>query len=600
MTATGTGATHSRSTVNTRGLFYDAAAVLGITALAALVSQPWTGVNSPDSEFYASLALFGDQVAGRALDAAYLWTRLGYIVPVRGLVTTFDPWIGFEVWRWLLIALIVGATYLSVRLVAGRWLATVAATLVALSTMVLGFVGNTYLTGTILAATWLLIAAGCLGCADRLAARWQWIPALVAGASCGWLLMLNPYALGLGGSLWVGIRVVQLGTVGAVGAVGAVGPQRWRKLGRDIGLLIVGAAVSAGVLLLAGLAIFPGRNWLQTYLDWNSRLDYTVFVGDPLIWQRDIALLVPVLAVPIALVALWASRNSRWAWVSLSLATMNLAFTAVFMLAVPGPWLEAQHYVAKLWPAALMAIVLAFAAVLPEVSWSLRPTWVGPAAVVTGLGIGIPAMLWSGRWELTLSMAQGVALSAVALLGAAISFLLARSAGSTRGATPIIVVFALVLVFVCAQLLQNGRGALGIYRQYPLRAAYVDYQMREQMASKIALEQWLLARTTDSDRIGLWTDPERLTGEVAAMQLWGYYNLISTNPTLTRDESKILERIRPSAIAMYAPTRPQIETFAASLPPWGRPSELECTSQPFLGIGSEQAWLCLTHLRWVG
>jgi len=160
MTATGTAATESRSAVNTRGLFYDAAAVLGITSLAALVSQPWTGVNSPDSEFYASLALFGDQVASRALDAAYLWTRLGYIVPVRGLVTTFDPWIGFEVWRWLLIALIVGATYLSVRLVAGRWLATIAATLVTLSTIVLGFVGNTYLTGTILAATWLLIAAG--------------------------------------------------------------------------------------------------------------------------------------------------------------------------------------------------------------------------------------------------------------------------------------------------------------------------------------------------------------------------------------------------------------------------------------------------------
>jgi hypothetical protein len=164
----------------------------------------------------------------------------------------------------------------------------------------------------------------------------------------------------------------------------------------------------------------------------------------------------------------------------------------------------------------------------------------------------------------------------------------------------VIVVIALVVVFTVAQLLQNGRGALGIYRQYPLRAAYVDYQMQQQMASKIALQQWLLDRTAGGDRIGLWTDPDRLTGEVAAMQLWGYYNLISTSPALTRDESTLLESTEPSVIAMYAPTRGQIETFFASLPPWGRPSPLECTSQPFLGIGSEEAWLCITHLRWVG
>ncbi|MFM8352057.1 MAG: hypothetical protein ACKN9D_13455, partial [Actinomycetales bacterium] len=422
------------------------------------------------------------------------------------------------------------------------------------------------------------------------------LPASLAGAACGWLLMLNPYALGLGGSLWLGIRTVQFVVEHRHNA------HPWRNLLRDVVVLAAGAAVSAGALLVAGLAIFPGRNWLQTYLEWNSRLDYTVFVGDPLVWQRDIALLIPVVAVVIALIASWASRGSRWAWASLALSTMNIAFTALFMIVVPGPWLEAQHYVAKLWPAALMAILLAFAAVLPKLTWSHLSLRVGIGCLVAGVAIGIPAMLWAGRWETTLTIAQGLTLAALALLATAIAFVLARFAATHRrtAVVSIITTLALVLVFVCAQLLQNGRGALGIYRQYPLRAAYVDYQMREQMASKIALEEWLLARTTDNDRIGLWTDPDRLTGEVAAMQLWGYYNLISTSPALTRDESKILEGIRPTAIAMYAPTREQIETFYASLPPWGRPSPLDCTSQPFLGIGSEQAWLCLTHLRWVG
>ncbi len=575
--------------------------MIGITAAAALISQRWTGVNSPDSEFYASLALFGSDVADRALDAAYLWTRLGYIIPVRALVTTFDPWLGFEIWRWLLLLLIVGSTYATVRLIAPRALAIVAATLTALSTMVLGFVGNTYLTGTILAATWVLMAVACVAVADRLTARWQWLPALVAGAACGWLLMLNPYALGLGGSIWLGIRVVHCV---------ANSQHRWRALARDLLLLACGAAITAGALLVAGTQVFPGRNWLQTYLEWNSRLDYTVFVGDPLVWQRDIALLVPVIALIAGVASIWASRNSRWAWVSVSIAAANLGFTALFMVLVPGPWLEAQHYVAKLWPGALLAIAIAFAAVVRQPPCG---TW---GWVVGGIGLaaGVPAMLWAGRWEATLTLRQGLLLAGVAvaamLAAMLVAFLAQRpSPGASSGdtlrqwpqrLTSVIVVIALVVVFTVAQLLQNGRGALGIYRQYPLRAAYVDYQMQQQMASKIALQHWLLDRTAAGDRIGLWTDPDRLTGEVAAMQLWGYYNLISTSPTLTRDESTLLESTEPSVIAMYAPTRGQIETFFASLPPWGRPSPLECTSEPFLGIGSEEAWLCITHLRWVG
>ena len=61
----------------------DIALFVAITAAIALVSQRWTGFNSPDSEFYASLALFGSDVTDRAVEPAYIWTRLGYIVPVR-------------------------------------------------------------------------------------------------------------------------------------------------------------------------------------------------------------------------------------------------------------------------------------------------------------------------------------------------------------------------------------------------------------------------------------------------------------------------------------------------------------------------------------
>ena len=120
------------------------------------------------------------------------------------------------------------------------------------------------------------------------------------------------------------------------------------------------------------------------------------------------------------------------------------------------------------------------------------------------------------------------------------------------------------------------------------------------MRSKVTAQEWVLAHTTRDDTVGIWTDPTRLTASLAAMQMWGAYNLVTGEAALTRSDVSNLERVRPTVIAMYAPTQEQIDAFWASLPPWSRPSDPECTTVPFSGIGSPEAHICLTHLRWLG
>ena len=94
-----------------RPVALDATIVAAISIFSAFFSgsRQWVGVNSPDSEFYASLALFGNEVTDRAIDPAYFWTRLGFIAPVRGLISLLGPWVGFALWRLLLIVLIVAS-----------------------------------------------------------------------------------------------------------------------------------------------------------------------------------------------------------------------------------------------------------------------------------------------------------------------------------------------------------------------------------------------------------------------------------------------------------------------------------------------------------
>jgi hypothetical protein len=150
------------------------------------------------------------------------------------------------------------------------------------------------------------------------------------------------------------------------------------------------------------------------------------------------------------------------------------------------------------------------------------------------------------------------------------------------------------------QFLQNGRGLLGTYGQYPFRSAFVDFSYDQQMESKIAIEEWLLANTTRTDSIAIWTDVDRLAADVAAMQMWGGDNLVTLDATLSRERVENLEALRPSVIAMYAPDQAQIDDFFATLPPWSLPSQPECTSEPYLGVGTGEVVACLTRLTWVG
>jgi hypothetical protein len=336
-------------------------------------------------------------------------------------------------------------------------------------------------------------------------------------------------------------------------------------------------------------------DWWATYVEWNSRLDYTVFIIDSNTWQRDSALLVIVISVIVSITAAVVFPARRWAWAGAAIAVSNVALTAILMIVFTGPWLEAPTYVAKLWPGALLAITLTFLSVAPGTR-ELRSSY--PWVVGIGAALTIPLLLWSGRFDGVLTRTSAWLIAAVLLAVVVTTLLLARRCWNVWVA--LLLSAAILTTFVGAQILQNGRGLLGGYGQYPFRSAYVDFDYARQMESKIAIQQWLLNQTSSEDTIALWTDPESLTADVAAMQLWGGYNIFTLDATLNRDSTRRLEEMRPSVIALYAPDRQQINGLFETLPPWALPSDLTCTTEPYLGIGSGEVVTCLTRLTWVG
>ncbi len=205
--------------------------------------------------------------------------------------------------------------------------------------------------------------------------------------------------------------------------------------------------------------------------------------------------------------------------------------------------------------------------------------------------------MWAGHFDGDVSYAIGqlLAMGIVVVVGViAIAGRLGRRARRGDAVVGAIVVVGLVGIAIAGQFLANGRGLLGTYGQYPLRAAYVDFEGPLLQDSRLAAEQFVLDHTRDGDRIAIWTDSARLGAGAAGMQLWGKYNNLTANDRLAPTERARFDELHPTVVAMYAPTKEQVLAFWQSLPPGA--SVPVCTAVPYRGIGSPTLQVCVTRV----
>lgn len=538
--------------------------VMAITVFTGLLStsQRWAGLDTPDSSFYASLSLFGDEVTDRAPETSYYWTRLGVIVPNRLLTTLFGTWPGFGLYRMLLLLLIVAATYVTLRRFTSIASAAFLATITSLSTVVLSYLGNPYLTGTVLAGTAVLIACAMFD------SRWA---AAIAGVTLGWLVMVNPPGVLLAGTIWLVLRL--LARTGIVHLLIAAGT----------------TVVTFGLFLGAGRIVFPRMDWLGTYLDSNARLVYSDFASKDAVWLRDISLIVPV-AILVTVFAVWLThRDSVAAQRAFAISASSIAFMLVFSPLMGGIPLEAPMYQAMLWPPALIALAIAATHAMPDTGWTRRQAAVGVLAVVVVIATG--------------HLAPGLGLVWGWLLaGVVLAVCLFASYKGTVGA-----IAGMALLLSAAQVLQNSRGDVGLYYLSPYDWAYSANPISDRIHTAVNSQEWLLANTSRDDQILSWVQGDWVGGDrelyvVAGMQLWGE-NRVTLEPTLTPDDVARLEQIRPSVIAMFGQTMDGVLDFWSSIPAANTPTPPECydfawAPNPASAFQVTQGHTCLTRLTW--
>lgn len=540
--------------------------VLAIALFTGLLStsQRWASLDTPDSSFYASLGLFGSEVTDRAPIDSYYWTRLGYIVPVRGLTELLGAWPGFAAYRMLLLLVLVAGIYITMRRFTGIASAAFLTLIASLSTVMLSYLGNTYVTGSVLAGTSVLIA--CAMFDGRRAAA-------VAGVTLGWLCMLHPAGVLLGGTVWLVLRI--------------------QARTRVVPLLVAAGTTVASFMAfwLIGRVMFPGLDWLGAYVDSDTRQRLSDFASGDAVWLHDISLIVPMAILITVFVAWITHRDEVAAQRALVLSLTSVTFMFVFSQLNGGIALEAPFYQAMLWPPALISLALITTLAMPDRRWTKLQTGAGVLAVVVVIATGhvAPGLPLLAGWL--------IAIVVVAV------FLLASYKG-TIGA-----IAGLALLLSSAQLLQNSRGDLGLYYLSPYNWAYSANPIEDRIRTAVNAQEWLLAQTTRDDRIlswvdGRWVDGDRELYVVAGMQLWGE-NLITLAPTMTPDDLPRLDTIRPTTLAMYGQSMDAVLRFWTSIPAGNLPTVPECydfawTPDPSSDFTVTQGHACLTQLTWTG
>ena len=538
--------------------------VVAITVFTGLLStsQRWAGLDTPDSSFYASLGLFGSEVSDRAPENSYYWTRLGHILPIRALTELAGTWPGFAIYRVLLLLMLCGGIYVAVRRFTGIASAAFLTTITSLSSVILSYLGNTYLTGAVLAGTSVLIAAAMFD--GRRAA-------IVAGATLGWLVMVNPPGVLLAGTIWLVLRI------------------HARTRVTQLAIAAAATVVTFALFWVAGRVMFPEMDWLQAYVGSDARSRLSDFASKDPIWLQDVSLIVPA-AVLITVAVAWVThRRELAAQRALIISLTSITFMLVFNPLMGGIPLEGPMYQAMLWPPAMIALALITTVALPERRWTRAQTASGVLAVVVVIATGHVAP------GLSLLVGWLVAIAAVALS------LLATYKGMIGA------IAGLALLLAAAQLLQNSRGDLGLYYLSPYNWAFAANPIADRIGVAVDTEEWLLANTTREDQILSWVDGQWVEGDrelyvVAGMQLWGE-NRVTLEPTLTPDDVTRLETIRPSVVAMYGQSMDAVRRFWSSIPAETLPTVPDCydfpwTPNPASAFTVTEGHACLTRLTW--
>lgn len=547
-----------------------------IALLVLLITQSWAGLNTADSEFYATLSFFGSDVTDRAIAPAYFWTRLTTIAPLHVLTQVFGPWIAFSIWRFVLLLTV---TYSVLRL--GKkwslrtWQSAALTLFISLNSAILFSLADPYPAGTSVALIFAILSFTLtLLPKKRLAG-------VVQGSVLGLLVIAivanNLYA----------------GAIAVATAISVLLARKVISLNSRLPYLFIGFLLGAagGYLIIEVVSnlMFPREDWLGTVRLYTSALNQSDYTSDAWFIFKDPSMILPMVILVLSLVRFVTSKCRDLVPLALSGTPLAIAFITTYIS--QGPFLEFSYYQILLWPGAMLSLFLMSAPVIRRVSINLATFFIAIGALCLMIIVGHTAFDFSFGTILLLMSITGACFGVFNFAEEKPNF--TRSMGSVLG------LIVVGVFFVSGQIAQNSREAYWPSETIHYSNAFSANPVKEMVQSSFEAEKWILERTSSSDRIMTWvrTGPQaRDFGplSMASFQLAGP-NSLSNNSLPDVQDLERLEAIRPSVITLYAESLESLLAYYGDLNRSFKSPAPECSEFPWPSSSFETTWVCLVR-----
>jgi hypothetical protein len=503
-------------------------------------SQVFTSSSSPDSEFYFTLAAFGDDVVTRSPNPAYYWTRLGQIAPSFYLSKLFGPILGFEIYRWILILVIVNCVYfLFLKLSDDKYFAIFSVLFFTLNTTIMYFIGNTYVTGSAITALTVNICSNIL--ANLINSRFKYFLFSLSGISLGWILMLYPYGLYLSvtSTFFIGVYY------------NLIYQKRRTEFLKSMALILITFTLSFGFFLILGKLLFPELSWIDTYIYYYQVInpsDFGVENYKFLVFDTSYYL---IYVTVILCVILFLFKKIYFPL----LLTLTFLIPAIFWVAYSeGTNFYFRIFSSFLWPSLLISLIYVFMHVY---SINLNSGSYGLSLI----SITYITLVLFGHLQLDLDIR-----ARFIVLFIFISFLVLYIFYSIKIFAPYQGIILILCVGVFIQLFQNSApfGPFPKISTSSYAYSYKKTDIKKRYEVGLDIQKWVIGNTSEFDRLMIWNEPNKDLIIYAAFQLWGP-NSIDNSSVISDYGINSLSQVKPNKVIFYYIEENAMEAYSDSI-----------------------------------
>jgi len=541
--------------------------VISYITLFLLPFNTWNNFFTPDSEFYLSLLVFGNELVEKAINPAYYWTKSAHIIPEHIFSSLFGWELGIQISQFIKLSVIAISSFLIFYTTRKNLLIALTFVIfIILNGTILTMLGNTYVTATAL-TTLILVYAILTIFVETFHSRdgRHFFSIICLSGVLASSIFIYPLL-----TIYIAIILVTY-FFWLIISQGAT----LRYCIKLFSIFSFTSAATFSLNIFITRLVFPNRDWLETVMFYTKNLNASDYSNDRKysILFGDFSLLVIGIGIVISLYVITHKQSFARNTVGIAISQISLFLCTLFQVQFfDSSALEASFFSSFFWIPSLLITCLYFVEVFPGFSFSQLNSFLCSILI---LGCFILLRFWSDDSFRNTSFSF-VLNAFIVLLIAFLVFFHSKFSLSSMISFNFIVVFIVYLSFAH---FQNSRelssSAVG-------RIPYFSSgENREPDKAKVHvnLEKTLLSQL-GGEKAVVWTPPGSNLVTYAAMHFWGP-NSISTRDELSTDEGNYFKVLRPEKLFVYVSNREQQLKFLKSLEISGIHYALETIIQNF-------------------